>query len=259
MRNFFSKFFSKKSANSKVYRGEERRVNVREDSKQLIDSLLSSVQIKSENLNKELKLIPRLKLDNIEWNKQTILIMDDEELVNFFLEDDLTYFTTIANKQAQAILYNKSELDIINLAEKYCLKDFLLSFDKSKYDVISVTGDYAAFAIRRQLAKIKRVDYAILDISLGGSLNSLDGNFRECLNGIDIASDLYSINNEINLMIYTGNDLGKYSLETKQFNKLLPNSGSLFDHIVNKDTSLIIRRIKFLSFLANRKFTDLEF
>jgi len=223
------------------------------------DSLLASIQVKADEIVEENKLVPALNLENIDWDKKVILIMDDEELINFFLTQDLIYFETIANKRANGINYNRNEEDLIELANRNGLLDFLMNFKFSNYSLISVTSEYAAFAICRNIKDIKRVDYAILDISLGGTLSSIDGSIRKSLNGIDIAYDLsYKIEGKTSLMIYTGNDLGKYSPETLQFEELLPDIGGLFKYLVNKDTSLIIRRLKLLGFLADRDFNSLQ-
>lgn len=223
------------------------------------EDLLAGIQVKPDELERESKLIPKLDIKGIKWDKPVILIMDDEELVNFFIRQDLIFFQTIADKLGQGINYNSNEQALIDLADTNGLKDFLLSFKFDDYDLISVSTEYAAFAVRRNIQALKRVDFAILDISLGGSLSSVNGRNRESLNGIDIASDIAKLESKTSFMIYTGNDLGKYSPETLQFDKLLPEEDGLFTHLVNKDTSLIIRRVKLLSFLAGKSFNQLDF
>lgn len=263
----WKKLLGFKSEPKKVepYKGMDRRKEDRNLTSQSLhieipkDELLASIQVKPNVVIEENKLVPNLDLSNIEWDKQVILIMDDEELVNFFLKQDLVYFETIANKETNGINHNRNENSLIALAKLNGLEDFLMNFKFDNYDLISVTSEYAAFAIRRNINVVKRVDFAILDISLGGTLNSLDGSVRESLNGIDVAYDISQIpDNSASFMIYTGNDLGKYSLETLQFEELLPHIGGLFKHLVNKDTSLIIRRLKLLGFLAGKDFNKLN-
>jgi len=222
------------------------------------ESLLDSIQIENKERTSQKKLIPDLDLSGINWDKKVILVLDDEELVNFFLEEDLKYFSNIGSKVATNINLNQNELDLLSMADKNGLKDFLMNFEYNKYSIINVTTDYAAYSLRLNLKHIKRVDYAILDISLGGTLLEDSGSTRSCLNGIDSARDLFTLNPNIRLMFYTGNDLGKYSPISKQFKDYFSEKEDLFSYLVNKDTPLIIRRLKFLKFLSHQDFTEVS-
>jgi len=223
------------------------------------EELLDSIQVKSTMLSEEDKLIPDIDLSAISWKKPVILIMDDEELVNFFLKQDLIYFQTIAEKNKTNISFNPLEKELIYNAKINNLDNLLFDFRVDTYDIISVSSEYAAFAIHRRIKDIKRVDFSLLDISLGGSLTSEDGMIRENLNGIDIAYDISKLHCDTSYMMYTGNSLGKYSPETLQFDRLLPHKGGLFEHLVNKDTPLMLRRLKLLSFLSGNSFNDVRF
>lgn len=248
-----------------IERRKEKRVELNYNNDISNDDLLASIQIKPNEIIEENKLVPSLDISGIKWDKPVILIMDDEELVNFFLKQDLVYFETIAKKLINNINLNKNEIELMDLVELNGLLEFVKSFRYDNYDIISVSSEFAAFAIRRNIKVIKRVDFAILDISLGGTLSPLYNDdvdniqARENLNGIDIAYDIMNIEkSEPLIMIYTGNDLGKYSPETIQYEEMLPNTGGLFKHMVNKDTPLMVRRIKLMLFLAGKDFNEVK-
>jgi len=220
--------------------------------------ILDSIKTKPKEADKEEQLVP--DLDHIEqrvdWSKKIVLIMDDEPLINYFIQDDLRYFESIAKKIAKGINLNSSDKTLLALADANEVGETLRNFTVNDYSIISVTGDYAAFSIQRYIEKIKRVDYAVLDISIGGTL-VVNGS-RKRLSGIDIAITLKEkVNHKVNLLMYTGNDLGKYSPESIQFEENIKDD--LFLYLVNKDSPLNVRRVKLLLFLMNRPFSMINY
>jgi hypothetical protein len=76
--------------------------------------------------------------------------------------------------------------------------------------ILSISGAYAAFTLELLIAKIKNftIKYAIIDITLGGSRRSIEGNIK--YTGVDVFRMLYEINPDLKYLFYTGNNLNPY-------------------------------------------------
>lgn len=215
-----------------------------------VNSLLDSLEYKDvpdlENC------IPEIDLSNIDWNKQIVLLLDDNETVLYFLETDFIIFETLADKLNNKKYLTKVEEKLYERALGEGLMDFLLTFKKSNYEIIKISSAYAAFGLRKALKNIKRIDFAILDILLGGVIQDDETSKRLNLTGIDTAKDLIEHCGS-KFCFYTGCDLGKYSPESLIFNKLFPNMSDLRNFVIPKDMDLTERRLEILRLLANKE------
>lgn len=202
--------------------------------------------------------IPTLDLDNVDWDKKIVLIMDDNETIVFFIEQDFLVLQNLSEKLKSKTPLSISERRLINIIDDdNQLMNFLLDFNKDDYSLIKVTSEYAAFAIRNNIKRIKRVDFAILDILLGGSIQDDETRQRINLTGIDVAKDIIdTVKKDVNLAFYTGCDLGKYSYETVMFKELLPDKKDLRNYVIPKDMDIADRRVKVLKLLLGREVND---
>ena len=141
-----------------------------------------------------------MNLDCKDFTKPGILIIDDNPGIVSFLEDDL---------------------DVLDENEKIKISD---------YNVFSFTTKTAAYKF---IATVRRygnlnIKYAIIDITLGGTINTVDKIVK--LTGIDILEMLLEMNPETRYIFYTGNQMNKYI-------KTIANIMQQYKEITNKDIS----------------------
>ena len=120
-----------------------------------------------------------IDISHIDLTQDVILIIDDNNGVVSFLEDDMEYY---------------KEENIIS----------------EETQILSISGSYAAFTLELLLAKVGdlKIKYAIIDITLGGSRQSEEGNIK--YTGVDVFRMLYEDNKDIKYLFYTGNNLNPY-------------------------------------------------
>lgn len=148
--------------------------------------------------------------DNFDNRKPSILLIDDNSGMVSFLEDDINFFM------------DKKVLD------------------RNKINVLSISGSHAAFSFEALQHKYENLNirWAVIDITLGGSIMTKDGNIR--YTGVDIYAILKEFNPDAKFVFYTGNNLNPYIRTNErliaQF-KELSNGGDIKDHVLFK-TSL---------------------
>jgi len=167
------------------------------------EDLLTSIKffeedkvITKENYLKELELKYSYNLPNdFDINKPCILILDDNEGIISFLLDDLDYF-------------KENNL-----------------FDFSKFNILPISGQYAAFSLKFLYLKNKNLNikFAIIDLTLGGSIMTDEGIIK--YNGVDVYKMIEEYNKEdFSFFFYTGNNLNPYILSNEKlinkFNKV---------------------------------------
>lgn len=141
--------------------------------------------------------------------KETILLIDDDPGMVSFLEDDLIE------------LHDSGFIDLGN------------------YNLLKFSGPYAAFNFKSTQNKSHglNVKYAIIDITIGGSLMTDRGNVK--YNGIDVFKMISQYTKDFRYLFYTGNSLNTYIKSNKtlieDFNSV--SSDSIFQHVLFK-TSL---------------------
>jgi len=112
---------------------------------------------------------------DFDFNNKTILLIDDNAGIVSFLEDDLE-----------------------TIFEDY-------DMDESKYNILSFVGEHAVYeflTLVKEHADLN-IDYAIIDLTLGGSILTPEGNIR--LTGMDVFEVLHEINPLVKYFFYTGN------------------------------------------------------
>jgi len=158
-------------------------------------------------------------LKNFDNCKETLLIIDDNEGMVSFLEDDIEYL------DEKGILCSK------------------------KINVLSISSVYAAFTLEILIEKEKglNIKWAIIDITLGGSIMSSKGNIK--YTGVDVLNMIYKYNPKLKFIFYTGNNLNSYikrnALLIKQFKKI--TGKNIEEFILYKTSMDINERRKYIS------------
>lgn len=145
----------------------------------------------------------------IDKDKETILLLDDNTGVLSFLMDDLK------------VLKKKG------------------LFDYTKYNIVLFDSKLAGFKLRAALLSGQKLNikYAVFDITLGGTLFSDDGE-NITLDGVDCYIDVAKEYPDIKYIFYTGNKLNPYIKRNEEIiNKFKAFSGDDIDsHILFKTT-----------------------
>lgn len=138
--------------------------------------------VKPKQLVKREIVLPNNRLSELneyDPNKKTILIMDDFEGIISIVLDDFDIISKIYG------------LDI-----------------KTDFNILCSTGNFAAFDVMNFLDKSsKKIDFAILDITLGG-MDVRDNEIIE-LDGVDVAFKLQDRNPDFKVLFCTGHNITK--------------------------------------------------
>lgn len=119
-------------------------------------------------------------LDDVDFSKPGILIIDDNEGICSFIEDDLE---------------EMDEDGMIVLAD---YNVFVFSSIMCAYNLIATIQKYSNLNIQK----------AIIDITYSGTVSTISrGNIK--LNGVDVFEILYEMNENIKYLFYTGNQMNK--------------------------------------------------
>lgn len=115
------------------------------------------------------------------------------------------------------------------------------NFDKNTradYKIVTAMGRTAGFKARKYIYSGGRVDYGILDITLGYVIKLENGEHLE-IDGIDIAIDLIEHNPNIKFVFSTAHTLNRRNPDMKYyFNKFeLATGRNIEDHYMNKNSS----------------------
>ena len=119
-------------------------------------------------------------LDDVDFTKPGILIIDDNEGICSFIEDDL------------------EELDdngVLNLDD---------------YNVFVFYGIMCAYDLMATIQKYPNMNIqkAIIDITYSGTVETHNGNIK--LNGVDVFEILYELNPNLQYLFYTGNQMNDH-------------------------------------------------
>ena len=129
------------------------------------------------------------KISNCNWiqkyiefdkSKPSILLIDDNPGMVSFLRDDIE---TILEK----INVNIEDYNILEFSSKFAV-----------YQFIATHQYFDGF----------NVQYAVIDITYGGTVLTGNGNLR--LTGVDVFKEIYEENRDVKFVFYTGNVLNKY-------------------------------------------------
>jgi len=153
-------------------------------------------------------------------SKPSIIIIDDNPGMVSFLKDDLEFL---------------DEEEILNLDD---------------YNLITFETPFAAFDFKRaQTANDGlNIKFAILDITLGGSRMTEQGNIK--YTGVDIFEMILNYNSDVKALFYTGNQLNPHIKASKklieQYTKLTDGK-DIKDHILYKTSMDMDDRRKFFA------------
>ncbi len=127
-----------------------------------------------------------IELENFDKNKDTFFIIDDNEGMVSFLEDDVDYLDSKG-------VINKKDINILSLS-----------------------GNHSAFIfeIMQDREKGLNIKWAIIDITLGGSIMTNKGNIK--YTGVDVLVMILKYNPDVKFLFYTGNNLNPYIKRNKQ-------------------------------------------
>jgi hypothetical protein len=166
-----------------------------------------------------------IDVSHIDFNKEIILLIDDNNGVVSFLEDDIEFYKD----------------------ENIIPKDM---------QILSLTGSHAAFTLELLFKKIDnlKINYAIIDITLGGSRQSINGNIK--YTGVDVFEMIYKHNNNVKYLFYTGNNLNPYiksnDILINKYKKL--TGKDIMDSVLYKTSIDMDSRRKYISdYLFNKE------
>lgn len=153
-----------------------------------------------------------LKIDK---SKPSILIIDDNPGLVSFLRDDIES------------IFDKNHLDI------------------DDFNIIEFTSKFTAytFIATHQYFDGLNIKYAIIDITLGGSVQTYNGNIR--LTGVDVFKEIYRIEGEdLKFVFYTGNQLNPYIKSNRELIEQFKNiyHDNIIDHVMYKTTMSMDKR-----------------
>ncbi len=152
-------------------------------------------------------------------DKDTFFIIDDNEGMVSFLEDDVEYF------------------------DKYKV------LNAKDINILSLSGNHSAFVFELLQERLKglNIKWAIIDITLGGSIMTEQGNIK--YTGVDVLEMILKYNPEVNFLFYTGNNLNPYIKRNKklinQFNNITGNN--IEDYTLFKTSMDMQSRRKFIA------------
>ena len=121
-----------------------------------------------------------VELTDFDEDKPSILLVEDNEGVVNFLKEDVQYL------EENGLLNNR------------------------EYNILTFTSNLAAFnfeVAQRKMCGLN-IKYAILDITLGGSIMTEDGNIK--YTGVDVYEMILKYNPNVKVLFYTGNNLNPY-------------------------------------------------
>lgn len=197
----------------------------------------------SADLGKETyyDIIPTIEIPTNE--KPNILILDDNVEAGKVTVLDLEIINSIALKIRENGLNNlsKKQKEFIEKLPNRHL-DTLMKFDLDNYNVILSTGIQSAFSVFEAIDNGLKVDYAILDILIGGHNKYKDK--TRILDGIDVAKKILESNPRVKYKFYSGCSLVDDSDESIKFKNTI--GGNLTKKVIIKDKNLNWKREKIL-------------
>jgi hypothetical protein len=164
---------------------------------------------------------------NFVMGNKTCLIIDDNYGQVNILSDDIEY------------IFNKYNITDINL--------------------LKIQTNMGAFEVNDLLLKYGRdlrIDYAIVDLTIGGSRRIGTENIK--LTGVDVVGFLKNYSEDLKIIIYTGNNLNTYiESNVKIMNKFKSLTGyNINDHIIIKRSLTVEERREAI---AERLFNKKEY
>ena len=174
---------------------------------------------KQEKLNLTIQCEWILDLPDYDSSKPSILVVDDNPGIISFMIDDIE---ALDGKALNIDDYNILTFDTVNAA----------------YHFEATQHKYSGLNIK----------YAILDLTLGGSIITEDGPVK--YTGVDIYQQILIYNPEVKVLFYTGNNLNEYIKSNKkiieQFSELTDGK-KIKDYVLFKTSLDLYGRRKYLN------------
>lgn len=191
-------------------------------------------------------IIPSLEIPTN--NKPNILIMDDNLEAGEVTVLDFKQIDDIAKKirEGNIKLLSKKQQEFIETLPNKILCE-LTKFKLDDYNIILATGTMAAFSVLEAVDNGLRVDYAVLDILIGG-YNVYKGK-QYMPDGIDVVKHLKQNNPNIRYYFYSGCSLSLDSDETHKFHKI--TGDDLRHYTIDKDKNLFNKKQKIISLFVD--------
>ena len=178
--------------------------------------------VKSKGLDKSQISIDSIIAKEIPNDKLNIVIMDDDSFMAMSVKRDINQLrATIDGEEFPHILdsirerYGQSVVDDVI--------DFSITFNINNYNITSFTGSKCGFEVLKtldNLPKGTKIDYAVLDIVLGGIVIDENEMFVS-VDGLDVTRRMLDIfDDHINILISTGCSM-KDSKEEYKLNNLI--------------------------------------
>lgn len=183
-------------------------------------------------------------------DKKNIIIMDDNDIAGDITKTDIESIGSMAK-----FIANHGDIETINKRYKLLLENIddetltnLSKLNLDDFNIILVTGKMAGYTLISALDRGLTVDYAILDIILGGS-----GVYRgktTIVDGIDVAKEIISRNQKAHVMFYTGCSFEKGQVEWRRVSLLTDN---IEDMVLHKNHDLLYKKEKIINLLSREE------
>ena len=199
-------------------------------------------------LGKKQDLTPIPKINIPENNLKNILILDDNFEAGEITYYDIIFLFDLAEKLKKSGIdeMTKKQKDFITKLPNDLFQS-LSTLKKSDFNIILVTGEMGAFSIYEAIDQGLEIDYAILDILIGG-YNEYKG---QCyiLDGIDVSKKIQETNKECQYIFYSGCSLVENSDETIKYHKIYGENSEFHKKVVLKDKELNKKRMRILELI----------
>lgn len=198
--------------------------------------------VKSKGLDKS-----QISIDNIEIKpmpengKKNIVIMDDDSFMMMSIRRDIMQMSqTIDSAEFSGILASISERYGQDVANE--VWDFAMSFNLDDYNIVTFTGTKCGFELIKTIEEtphLPRIDFAILDIVLGGIVIDENEMFVS-VDGLDVAKKMLDkYDDHVNILISTGCSL-KDSKEENKLNTTIGDRPNVNIYIKGLDSNVRI-------------------
>jgi len=191
-----------------------------------------------EKIKEEEDEFTYFKPEEIEYTINSELLINDVEYINklgdkyptILLMDDFKAMITLLSNELKRI----ESIDVFK-----------------EFNIISATGEFAAFSVDKFIKDGGCVEIAFLDITLGGVINNIE------LDGIDISIKIKECNPDSNIKFITGHTLNRRNPEIFKFAQKFENffnkemdekkevklNGekiNIYEHVIGKNDSRLI-------------------
>jgi len=202
---------------------------------------------KASDLGKstDFTVIPTIEIPQNE--KPNIVILDDNEQAGNVTVLDITMLGVIAEKLRKdgiSSLNNNQQHFVESLPNRLITK--LNNLNTQDYNIISITGLMSAFTLFEAIDRGLKVDYAILDILIGGQ-NKYNGK-SIILDGIDVANKIIETNPKAKYYFYSGCSLVDESDESIKYRNIF--NSNIKDKVITKDKDFNNKRQKILELVT---------